>query len=197
MGDMVEREEALTTPDGEMLTFIFHPEHDAPHPVVLYLMDAPSIRPALRDMASRLATAGYYVMLPYLFYRGGPFREFGMSDDDMHQREVGNAARDRIADKYPGRKREVFQTATKGGGRYIDVLTEQGLAIESKVGRTALDSGIRNQIAKDVELLADPNSDVNALLWEFSTSPTTGLSGPTAGVAKLLDASGIPWIVTP
>jgi hypothetical protein len=25
-------------------------------------------------------------MLPYLFYRGGPFREFGMSDEDMHQR---------------------------------------------------------------------------------------------------------------
>ena len=69
-----------------MPTFIFHPEHDGPHPVVLYLMDAPSIRPALKEMASRLATAGYYVMLPYLFYRGGPFREFGMSDDDMHQR---------------------------------------------------------------------------------------------------------------
>ena len=83
---MVEREEVVTTPDGEMLTFIFHPEHDGPHPVVLYLMDAPSIRPALKDMASRLATAGYYVMLPYLFYRGGPFREFGMSDEDMHAR---------------------------------------------------------------------------------------------------------------
>jgi carboxymethylenebutenolidase len=49
-------------------------------------MDAPSIRPALKDMASRLATAGYYVMLPYLFYRGGPFREFGASDEDMHAR---------------------------------------------------------------------------------------------------------------
>ena len=50
-------------------------------------MDAPSIRPALKDMASRLATAGYYVMLPYLFYRGGPFREFGTSDEDMHARQ--------------------------------------------------------------------------------------------------------------
>jgi carboxymethylenebutenolidase len=69
-----------------MPTFVFHPEHDGPHPVVLYLMDAPSVRPALRDMASRLATAGYYVMLPYLFYRGGPYREFGQSDDDMHAR---------------------------------------------------------------------------------------------------------------
>jgi carboxymethylenebutenolidase len=49
-------------------------------------MDAPSIRPALKDMASRLASAGYYVMLPYLFYRGGPYREFGASDEDMHAR---------------------------------------------------------------------------------------------------------------
>jgi carboxymethylenebutenolidase len=83
---MIEREVDLTTADGEMKTFVFHPEHDGPHPVVLYLMDAPSIRPALKDMASRLASAGYYVLLPYLFYRGGPFREFGTSDEDMHAR---------------------------------------------------------------------------------------------------------------
>ena len=83
---MIERELDVVTPEGQMKTFIFHPETDGPHPVVLYLMDAPSIRPQLKDMASRLATAGYYVMLPYLFYRGGPFREFGMSDEDMHAR---------------------------------------------------------------------------------------------------------------
>jgi carboxymethylenebutenolidase len=83
---MIERQVDVTTPDGEMTTFIFHPEHGGPFPVVLYLMDAPSIRPALRDMASRLATTGYYVMLPYLFYRGGPYREFGASDEDMHAR---------------------------------------------------------------------------------------------------------------
>lgn len=83
---MIEREIDITTADGTMKTFIFHPEGDGPHPVVLYLMDAPSIRPALKDMASRLASAGYYVMLPYLFYRGGPYREFGASDEDMHAR---------------------------------------------------------------------------------------------------------------
>ena len=84
---MIERQIDIDAPDGAMTTFVFHPEHDGPHPVVLYLMDAPSIRPALKDMASRLATAGYYVMLPYLFYRGGPLREFGMSDEDMHARQ--------------------------------------------------------------------------------------------------------------
>ena len=84
---MIERRIEVTTPEGEMPTFVFHPTYGGPHPVVLYLMDAPGIRPALVDMATRLASAGYFVMLPYLYYRGGPFREFGMSDEDMHARK--------------------------------------------------------------------------------------------------------------
>jgi carboxymethylenebutenolidase len=84
---MIERQLDVTTADGQMPTWVYHPSHDGPHPVVLYLMDAPSIRPALRDMANRLATAGYYVMLPYLYYRGGPYREFGATDEDMHARQ--------------------------------------------------------------------------------------------------------------
>lgn len=84
---MIEREVDITTPEGRMKTFLFHPEHDGPSPVVLYLMDAPSIRPALRDMAARLASAGYYVMLPFLYYRGSEYREFGLSDEDMHARK--------------------------------------------------------------------------------------------------------------
>ncbi len=84
---MIEQQVEIATDDGEMTTFVVRPEHGGPHPVVLYLMDAPSIRPALMDMASRLGSAGYYVMLPYLFYRGGPLREFGTSDEDMHARQ--------------------------------------------------------------------------------------------------------------
>jgi carboxymethylenebutenolidase len=81
---MVEHVVDLQTVDGTMKTFIFHPEHGGPHPLVVYLMDARSIRPALKDMASRLATAGYYVMLPYLYYRAAPFREFTLTDAEMH-----------------------------------------------------------------------------------------------------------------
>jgi len=83
---MIERRVEIDTPDGTMTTFEFHPEEGGPYPIVLYLMDAPSIRPALRDMASRLATAGYYVLLPFLYYRKSPYREFGASDEDMHAR---------------------------------------------------------------------------------------------------------------
>jgi carboxymethylenebutenolidase len=38
---------------------------------VFMLMDAPGIREELRDMARRLATVGYYVLLPNLYYRAG------------------------------------------------------------------------------------------------------------------------------
>jgi carboxymethylenebutenolidase len=95
---VIERQIEVETADGTMTTFVFHPEEGGPFPVVLYLMDAPSIRPALKDMASRLATVGYYVMLPFLFYRGSEYREFGQSDEDMHLRRdlMGTVNRDGI-----------------------------------------------------------------------------------------------------
>ena len=71
---MRERDIDLTTADGRMPVFITAPEHDAPpHPTVIMFMDGPGIREELRDMARRIGTVGYYVMLPNLFYRdGGP-----------------------------------------------------------------------------------------------------------------------------
>jgi carboxymethylenebutenolidase len=66
---MRERELEIPTSDGVMNTFVTHPEEDGPHPVVLLLMDAPGRREELSDMARRLGTAGYYVMLPDLYYR--------------------------------------------------------------------------------------------------------------------------------
>lgn len=66
---MIEQQIAIPTKDGHTATFIVHPERDGPFPVILFYMDAPAIREELRDMARRLATSGYYVMLPNLYYR--------------------------------------------------------------------------------------------------------------------------------
>ncbi len=66
---MIERQIEMTTADGRMNTFICHPERDSPHPAIILFMDAPGIREELRDMARRLGTVGYYVMLPNLYYR--------------------------------------------------------------------------------------------------------------------------------
>lgn len=65
---MIEQQLKLKTVAGEMSTFVCHPER-GPHPVVLFYMDAPGIREELRDMCRRLASVGYYVMLPNLYYR--------------------------------------------------------------------------------------------------------------------------------
>jgi carboxymethylenebutenolidase len=83
---MIDRELDISTRDGVMNTFVTHPEEDGPHPVVLFLMDAPGKREELHDMARRLGTAGYYVMLPNLYYRR--LRDFDMtsaSRDEMFE----------------------------------------------------------------------------------------------------------------
>ena len=68
---MIEDIFDLPTPDGQMETFLCRPERGDPAPGVLMLMDAPGIRPELYDMARRLATVGYAVLLPNLYYRAG------------------------------------------------------------------------------------------------------------------------------
>jgi carboxymethylenebutenolidase len=68
---MIERQIEIGTRDGRMNTFICHPEREGPHPVVIFFMDAPGIREELRDMARRLGSVGYYVLLPNLYYRSG------------------------------------------------------------------------------------------------------------------------------
>jgi carboxymethylenebutenolidase len=75
---MIERHIEVVTKDGRMNTFACHPERRGPHPVIIVFMDAPGIREELRDMVRRLATVGYYVLLPNLYYRSneeelGPF----------------------------------------------------------------------------------------------------------------------------
>jgi carboxymethylenebutenolidase len=66
---MIDRDIDIPTPDGAMNAFITHPEEGGPHPVILFYMDAPGRRAELHDMARRLGTAGYYVVLPNLYYR--------------------------------------------------------------------------------------------------------------------------------
>jgi carboxymethylenebutenolidase len=68
---VIEQTIDIATKHGATTTFIVHPERHGPHPVVLFFMDAPAIREELRDMARRIAAAGYYVMLPNLYYRSG------------------------------------------------------------------------------------------------------------------------------
>ena len=68
---MIEQTVDIPTRDGKTTTFIVHPDRGGPFPVILFYMDAPAIREELRDMSRRLASSGYYVVLPNMYYRAG------------------------------------------------------------------------------------------------------------------------------
>ncbi len=68
----------IDTPHGRADTYLFTPEH-APasgSPAALFFPDAGGVREAMRAMASRLADAGYAVLLPNVYHRAGPFEPF-------------------------------------------------------------------------------------------------------------------------
>ena len=75
---MIEKHLDVPTADGSMNTFVVYPEEAGPHPVVLFYMDAPGKREELHDMARRLASVGYYVILPNLYYRSS--RDFWLKE---------------------------------------------------------------------------------------------------------------------
>lgn len=74
---MIEETLDIVTTDGAMETFYCRPERGGPHPAIFFLMDAPGIREELHDMARRLATSGYCVLLPNLYYRAGRDTKYG------------------------------------------------------------------------------------------------------------------------
>lgn len=68
--NVVEKNVEIKTPDGTCDAAFIHPATGA-HPGVLIWPDAFGLRPSMRDMAKRLAMAGYSVLVPNPFYRVG------------------------------------------------------------------------------------------------------------------------------
>jgi carboxymethylenebutenolidase len=78
--------------DGAARACGFTPDQgQGPWPAVIMFMDAVAIRPAMFEMAERLASNGYYVLLPDLFWRAGPYAPVDVKkvlSDDAVRREV-------------------------------------------------------------------------------------------------------------
>ena len=68
---MTETTFELKTADGTCPCYAYSAPGDRPAPAVILFMDGIGIRPALRGMAERLASNGFFVLLPNLYYRGG------------------------------------------------------------------------------------------------------------------------------
>ena len=76
---MAEREIRIRTADGEMRTFIAHPDTGGPFPVALVFMDGVGYREQVKENARRFAAGGYYCAVPDLFYRSGELPAFNFS----------------------------------------------------------------------------------------------------------------------
>lgn len=68
---MIEKETKIQTPDGSMTTFVVRPEGGGPFPVAVIYQDGVGYREQLKRNARRFAAAGYYCVVPDLFYRSG------------------------------------------------------------------------------------------------------------------------------
>jgi carboxymethylenebutenolidase len=66
----------IKTKDGIAPCHFFEPPKKGNRPGIIFYMDAFGVRPALCDMAERLASNGYYVLLPNLYYRASPNKPF-------------------------------------------------------------------------------------------------------------------------
>jgi carboxymethylenebutenolidase len=66
----------IETPDGVAETTLVMPLGATPNAGVILYMDAFGVRPAMEEIAERIAADGYAVLVPDLFYRGGRFGPF-------------------------------------------------------------------------------------------------------------------------
>jgi carboxymethylenebutenolidase len=61
----------IGTDDGIADCYVAQPPGAGPFPAVLFYPDGIGVRPRLYDMADRIASTGYVVLLPNVFYRAG------------------------------------------------------------------------------------------------------------------------------
>jgi carboxymethylenebutenolidase len=114
---------AVPTPDGTMDVHLYAPDEFGPAPAVIFFADAGGVRPVMGEMAAQLATAGYLVAMPNLYYRAGAYEPFDITtlfsipaERERMRHIVGLAGQDGLAHDtgalldalagYPGRRGE-------------------------------------------------------------------------------------------
>jgi carboxymethylenebutenolidase len=119
----------IPTPDGKARAYVFHPAHGGPWPAVIFFMDAPAIRPALFQMCERLAAHGYFVLLPDMFWRAGPYEPINLKEafkDEEARRAIFGKL---MSSTDPER-------STRDTRAFLDWLSTQPLVKGRKVGVT-------------------------------------------------------------
>jgi carboxymethylenebutenolidase len=127
---MSQQDVTIPTPDGEARAFVFTPdEGPGPWPAAIIFMDAPAIRPALFEMGERLARASYYVLLPDMFWRAGPYPPL-----DIAAARAGDPEQQALFAKLRGSTDN--DKAMRDTGAFLDWLSRQPKARADRVGVT-------------------------------------------------------------
>ena len=70
---MVHEQISIRTADGDCPAHVLTPAAESSSPAVIVYMDGLGMRPAVLDVAKRLAANGYLALLPDLFYRSSDY----------------------------------------------------------------------------------------------------------------------------
>jgi carboxymethylenebutenolidase len=122
--NVFEQEIRVATRDGEMTTFVAHPDGDGPFPVAVLYMDGIGYREQIKENARCFAAGGYYVVAPDLFYRAGEKLSFDftrMRDPD-----------------YRAQLTEIFESVTPDG-----VIADTDALLEAVAADHAAEDGPR------------------------------------------------------
>lgn len=108
----------IKTPDGVADAYLARPD-DSPHPGVLFIMDAYGLRPTIGEMIDRIASAGFVVVAPNVFYRAGRSPVLPMPDlsDNEKRTEFFQSLRPLAEQLTPER-------LASDGAAYLDYLEE-------------------------------------------------------------------------
>jgi carboxymethylenebutenolidase len=119
----------IKTRDGSCPSYVYRPAGTGPWPAILVFMDGLAIRPSMLELGERLATYGYFVLLPDLFYRSGPYEPM-----DPHTVFTDPAKRKVLMEKF-------FALATPANimsdtSAFLDFLAQQPEVKPGPVGAT-------------------------------------------------------------
>jgi len=118
----------IKTRDGICPSYVSRPTGNGPWPGVLVFMDGIGIRPAMLEVGERLATYGYFVLLPDLFYRSGPYEPMDARSifSDPDKRKV-------LMEKFGLATPENIMSDTRA---FLDCLAAQPDVVPGGVGTT-------------------------------------------------------------
>jgi carboxymethylenebutenolidase len=180
----------LATDDGTCPCFAYAAPGERPAPAVILYMDGLGIRPRLRAMAERLASNGYFVLLPNLYYRAGATPVF-----DPATAMADPAQRDRMM--------QLVRTVTKAGAMsdtrtFLEYLSDQPNVSGSAAGCVGYCMGGSLALAAAgtfPDRIAAAASIHGAMLATDAPDSPHRLAGKIRGAVYVGVAGIDPWLV--